>query len=627
MNWRTPPLIACALLFTVLACNLPMVSSTPAVEVQPTESADKTVIEVVDQPTDQPTIEPAETIFFSGTVSLAVDQTLDLDSTSLSSYSATDTEDPPGADLLFTIPYENENFQFLESTNSAMLALVYEKPNLQSCAEAFARGEDQLSIPLDNPSVSDPGWHICYQTDEGRLGYFLVRGEGFSYDSTFDFVEISFATWAESIPEALTQPAVIEGDSDLMILHALLRYDGVEAQGTFEVTVCNLGAGSAAPFEGSLTVNGVETRASYPKMMPPQTCDGVFVPGTNFESYGVTQAGNALLQAAITPENPQDPAGNNNLEQSMTISDLATLTEGEMVNLSEYQQCRASQSHTACSEFVASAPLSDPHEIKKQLDNLIVIAPAEHEEIANMKIMDMGNCMGPLSDYLGIPFPYSQVHQRMIKSANPNEGGRFSMPEIGYIVHADRNFIEASLKGEFGDELPLNWQNMIAGKCADAHELTHVFMGGTSLPHWLDEGLATYLDEPERSDAAHAKYLSCSAEGWVDWVYYHDGNLSEKVTYPFVDLSIPAHEAVVDESNYSAQSQYYRTGMCFWDYVESTFGHDAFQAVIQTLAAQRGEQSCVPFLNEIVIPVLGADISGETETRFGFGLRETNCDF
>ena len=625
MNMRKLLLIVYALLFSALGCNLPLLSSTQTVEDQP---EDTQAIEVIDQSTDQPPAVPIETDFLTGTVSLTPNQTLDLDSMSLESYSATDSQDPVGADLLFTIPYENENFQFLEPTNSALLALVDQKPDFQTCAKAFARGEDQLSIPLDHPSVSDPGWYFCYQTDEGRLGYFLVSGEDFSYEKTFEFVEINFITWEESPAQAIAQPQTgIEGDPDLMILHALLRYDGTEAQGTFEITVCNLGTGSAAPFEASITINGVEQLVAYPEMMAPQTCDDVFVPDTTFETFGITEPGKTTLQAAIIPQNTDDPDGNNTLEQSMSITDLATLTEGELVDLAQYQECRLTQSHTACSEFVADAPLNDPHEVKKQLDNLIVIAPAEFDQIANMKIMDMGNCLGPLTDYLGISFPLSHVRQRLIDAANPNEGAHNSLPEIGYIVHSARNTIEASLRGEFPHEMPFTWQNIIPGKCADAHELTHVFMGNTPLPTWMDEGLATYMDEPERSDAAHAKYFSCSPEGWVDWVYYSDGSLHEKVTYPFVDLSVPLHEAAVDESAYSAQSHYYRTGMCFWDYVECNFGHEAFQRVIQALDAQRGNQGCLPFLSEIVNPVLGADISTETQARFGFGLDETNCDF
>lgn len=625
MGSKKYSLITGIMLFAALACNLPIPSSAPAVDEQPLEVAVETPH--IAQPTQQPIVnEPSYSTYLTDTVSLPYDSTLDLDTNSISGYAATDTQDPPGADLLFTIPFDDENFQFLEPTNNAALALVYEQPDYQACVDAFVRGEDRLSIPLDNASVSDPGWFMCYQTDEGRQGYFLVTGENFSYDSTFEFVDITFTTWEGPALEEFAQPE-IEGDSDLKILHALLRYDGNEPLGSFEITVCNLGVGSASPFEASIAVNGVKQIVAYPEMLAPQTCDGVYALGTNFETFGISGPGSVSIQAAITPENPDDPPGNNTLEQSITISALATTTEGQFVDLAGYQQCRATQSHTACSDFVADAPLNDPHEIKKQLDNLIVIAPAEYEEIANMKIRDMSNCLGPISNYLGIQFPFTHVRQRMINSANPDEGGRFSFPEIGYIVHSDRNFIEASLKGEFANEMPLNWQNMIAGKCADAHELTHVFMGGTPLPGWMDEGLATYMDEPERSDAAHDKYSSCSPEGWVDWVYYSDGGLHEKVTYPFVDLSMPVHEAVVDESAYSAQSQYYRTGMCFWDYVESSYGQESFRGVIQALEGQRGGSACVPFLSDIVNPVLGTDISPETEARFGFGLSETNCDF
>ena len=636
--------------FLTLACNLPGMSNPSdqpmeasiiediqtgeqeiegLVSVQP---ADKLVqstgdVQVVEHQPEQSPAEITPTVFLTGTVSLPQETTLDLDTMALGSFSPIDTHDPSGADILFTVPYENENFQFIEATNSALLALVFDKPDFQRCVDAFTNGADDLSIALDNASVSDPGWYICYQTDEGRLGYFLVTGEDFSYDSTFDAVEITFTTWNESIPADLSQQPVIAGDSDLMILHALLRYDGMEALGPFEITVCNIGVGSASPFEATITVNGIDKTVAYTELLAPRTCDGIYIPDTSFESFAISTAETAALQATILPENSSDPQGNNTLEQSMTLSNMATLTEGEFVNLPEYQQCRTADSHSNCSYLIADVPLDDPHEVKKQLNNLIVIVPAEYDQVGNMKIMDMSNCMEPITNFLGISFPFAHVRQRMVDSANPSESGRYSIPHLSYIVHADRNFIELSLKSEFPNDYPFSWQNMLAGKCADAHELTHVFMGGTPLPGWLGEGLATYMDEPERSNAAHHKYSSCSADGWVDWVYYTDGTLSKKVTYPFVDLSVPIHEADVDESIYSAQSQYYQTGMCVWDYVESTFGHQGFQAVIQALAAQRGNQSCVPFLSEFVHPVLGTDISAEIQARFGFGLSDTSCDF
>ena len=69
------------------------------------------------------------------------------------------------------------------------------------------------------------------------------------------------------------------------------------------------------------------------------------------------------------------------------------------------------------------------------------------------------------------------------------------------------------------------------------------------------------------------------------------------------------------------KTHYYLTGMCFWDYLESTYGHQTFQRVMQALAARRGETACIPFLKDIVNPIVGTDISVVTNRALALAFR------
>ncbi len=102
---------------------------------------------------------------------------------------------------------------------------------------------------------------------------------------------------------------------------------------------------------------------------------------------------------------------------------------------------------------------------------------------------------------------------------------------------------------------------------------------------------------------------------------------------PYVNLTIPSDQAGDFYDQYGVpitfgNTRYYDTSACFWDYIESTFGHQAFQQVIQSMdryTQQRGN-TCMPLLTEIINPTLGTDISPITKARFGFDTTNSSCD-
>ncbi len=433
-------------------------------------------------------------------------------------------------------------------------------------------------------------------------------------------------------PNPTTAPITVgaQGSSDLTVLQVLLRYDGAQATGTLEITVCNLGAGTAPPFEATLTANGREARLKHAQSLGPKLCVGVFSPGSTFGTFGITSPQNAQVQARVFPGDASDPANNNTLQQTVPVTQLSTL--GVFSDLQKYKDCLRTSAPQQCVEYVASDPLGDPREIKKQLGTFISIAPSDYELLANFTVEDDRVCQARVAQYLGIAYPHDALRNRWMTARTSEEGIRAAIGQ-GHVINAItreslQNFYDVWI-GRPPNHIirMLTWEGLLAGKCWNAHEMTHLFVQRTPIPYWLNEGLASYVDDPERANVHYLRNRRCSAQGWVDLVRYEDGTLAYEKTYPFVNLTVPPEKASVDTTSYPARTHYYWTGMCFWDYLESTYGHQTFQRVVQALAARRDSTVCVPFLKDIVNPIVGTDLSIVTQPRFGFGISHTNCDF
>ena len=189
---------------------------------------------------------------------------------------------------------------------------------------------------------------------------------------------------------------------------------------------------------------------------------------------------------------------------------------------------------------------------------------------------------------------------------------------ISEIQLASSRFYEGVLSGQFPQH---SWESVFGGFCSEAHETTHVILDELmGLPSWLDEGLAIYLSDRGRTDWYVAEPSHrCEASGCVDINRF----TGEETFVPYVDLG-PGEVAEGTD-----MGMYYVTGACFWDYFESTFGHEAFLQVMDALEQTREVtggpwQGCPRFL-DLVGPIVGEDISPLTQERFGFGPECSVC--
>lgn len=412
----------------------------------------------------------------------------------------------------------------------------------------------------------------------------------------------------------------VEGTPDLVAWQTLLRYDGAQPEGTFEMTVCNVGTGTASPFEGQIDVNGVSARITRDQRLQPGECTDVFDPASSFSSFGVTQPGSVQVQGTIYPQDGDDPLGNNSFSRPMTINHLNTIVD----DLNAYQNCRASQNHYSCWSNVQGTPIGEnPHEVMKSRDGASVIVPVEFDAIAALHVADLVSCSTQIEEYLGVDFPVEiGNNMRMFDSV---ENGHYAS-YLGIELISEQGFMFQWILS--GHQPLFNWNYTLKGLCGEAHEMTHMIVMRMPIQGWINEGLATYMDSAERIQAVHNDPLLCTADGLI-----RINSNGEEVIEPYANLTVSPEQTgdFVDAYGVTltfARTRHYDTGACFWDYIERTFGHQTFQQVIHALdvyAQQRGN-GCMPFLKDGVNPVLGTDISDVTKPRFGFDVGNSSCD-
>jgi hypothetical protein len=317
-----------------------------------------------------------------------------------------------------------------------------------------------------------------------------------------------------------------------------------------------------------------------------------------------------FVSARVLPSDVGEAEGNNTLESYIQVDKLDTTPPANELAL--YQECMTRDTHRGCSSSIPKDPTSNPHEIKKQAGNFIIIMPAAYETLANYNLIDNEICANALESYLGIPMP-QPVNGRGVIS--DYQGGYASM-EGGIYTSGP-----ASIFDNYLTYMPDYWRYALNGQCLNAHEMTHLFLGDVPMPGWLNEGLATITETTERTNYYNHLNIECRESGWYGRDYY--GTVQE-VAYQNLmvyDNSIPG-------------IYYYYTGMCFWDYIEGIYGQQKVREIVQATVAYRNpvyngctsDRKSTYFIKDIVNPILGTDISSVTQAKFGFGANYTGCE-
>lgn len=260
------------------------------------------------------------------------------------------------------------------------------------------------------------------------------------------------------------------------------------------------------------------------------------------------------------------------------------------------------------------APSLSPQEKALSLyGKFLVIFPDESsfKEIAENNLISNYFCYLKIQDVLGIEpdplidtnFIYEKIRISDISQSSATQNAIVSAAPMAYWQNYKTN------------NLPLTKEYISNDFCPNDHEMTHLFVANTPIYHWLNEGLATYMEYK----IGYKKQL----------------NLSEicqpnKILYPYYGTAYSYPEnAPTNRMNlavYEAQyplSLYYYTGACFWYEVENIYGPQKLKEIMKALASRRTQRPenlqneyCTQFI-KIFEQGLGEQIPEELLGKYG----------
>ncbi len=392
----------------------------------------------------------------------------------------------------------------------------------------------------------------------------------------------------------------------LVIQDIVMRYDGAQEFGTLAIFVCNISTRPTRIPDMTLRANGVEITISGGEFLSRRQCDYYFNPETTFQTFGITEAQEVTVTARLNEQQ---------VDSDVTIGSLGTV--GTRTSLVEYEQCRQQYDLRYCVLHAIDTPLSDPQEVKVGTEDYFIIAPRMFEDLIPFYMVDLQNCASNISTYLGVDIPNS-ISRRII--INDEWSGSEAWNQGFILTHLPNETIRT-----FVTELDDWWSRISDNHCADPHEMTHIFVNNSVIPHWLNEGLATYMEDVSRTRYWYLLPMpvECVGDGFVS--YYTGQRTQERLLNLRGDKFDPN---ILDV-------KYYYSGACFWDYIRQNHGDEAVQHIVQRLLTvgaipnrlgQCISNQTVYFMRDIVIPVIGRDILSWSENALGVGELYTGCE-
>ena len=160
----------------------------------------------------------------------------------------------------------------------------------------------------------------------------------------------------------------------------------------------------------------------------------------------------------------------------------------------------------------------------------------------------------------------------------------------------------------------------------NTHEFVHAFFGNTNVTRsWFEEGLADYIEHTQSngrqvgaSTGTSSNLLYCRNDFWEEGYINSSGEfvLYERVSYS--DFSVAPADGV-DFYNPLRRSSYYRSGECFWAYIEETYGNAVLQQISQKWNAYRDySRPEKNLIRDIVNPTVPEDITILTSERYNY---------
>lgn len=251
--------------------------------------------------------------------------------------------------------------------------------------------------------------------------------------------------------------------------------------------------------------------------------------------------------------------------------------------------------------------------IKIEDGNFVVIAPAGYELLAEAHLQDLENCEPLLTGFLGITPDEEMLLITFVKAEKT--AAYASGAGSGIFYYKTEQALQSELKRlKSGAGIGIQ-----EGRCLNAHELTHIYSDRLKLPHWANEGLATY---GEWRFTWTAQPVVCLDVGWKH-LWEEDDKI---VPYSDLNKSWGAGDA--------GQIKWYNSAACVFDFIVKKFDASAVGGVLtyfdgvadelvpdEKIGAGLDRFSTKTFIEKALAPVLGEKIKNELLAKFNLSVK------
>lgn len=281
---------------------------------------------------------------------------------------------------------------------------------------------------------------------------------------------------------------------------------------------------------------------------------------------------------------------------------------GEQLDCSRYSCEQLKAQGTRLTEYQYCLVDCGKSYIKVEDGNFVVIAPAGYEMLAKAHLQDLENCEPLLTGFLGIT-PDEEI--LAITFVKGEKTAAYAGAEgSGVFYYKTESALQSELKRiKSGAGIGVK-----EGHCLNAHELAHIYTNRLKLPHWANEGLATYV---EWKFAGTGQQVECLSDGWR----HTQGKNNKIALYSDLNKSWSGGD--------SAQNDWYNSAACVFDFIVKKFDASAVGGVLiyfdgvaaksvpdEKIGLGMERFSTKTFFEKAIAPVLGQSVVNELKEKF-----------
>lgn len=289
------------------------------------------------------------------------------------------------------------------------------------------------------------------------------------------------------------------------------------------------------------------------------------------------------------------------------------------------KNCKINEKNGSCSNYCVYEKFDGEIQVSK--GDFIGFSSKDYNELLNYMVDSFNLCDQKIMNYTGLKKPAKPIYFKIFSNEETSPLGAkwdsitFTSTPSNIMDNQDRVTQIIGGWGNYQDQLQ---KNICPSELAQGHELVHIFLAGTPIGIGycagtsgvcgsFNEGLAEYLKYKINDDEA----VICEEDGFK---------------YSYQPEKLYSYYNFSSEDYDGDPIDIYNTGLCMWDYVEKTYGHEAFKAILKKLDQYRnlvGQEKSYEhpiygnlsytynILDDFIVPFTSDDIYKIFEERFG----------